>query len=368
MQEKTNNNEEKMDAKITKKRLSHLLSYDWIKIVAIAAAVIFAWTLIFSVTATKITAAQQFVLVNHYSCYLGEGYGSEFYSTTDFFSYEVIERRIEDLQASAGKSNAYTVLDARLAVGEGDVMFIPDIDNPDTKTLVEGTGVDGVEAQYEYKTYVESFLMRYFPYMYDLDDYFRQMEEFLIEHYGADWQNGELDETKVAQNFRARVKKDNRFKKEAQIQQGIQDEKARIESYKEALIQFNGYLQNGTVELTQSTVDIYDDETLTGNFSLNICPSTLVDDPTKKDGEDGGHMFKDKYSSVLEKKVYYYATDVYPDATNPEITHSGRVKTAINMNMVIFRYAEVGYGFQYESLLYINDLIADCIAEYEASL
>ncbi len=340
-----------MDAKITKKRLSHLLSYDWIKIVAIATAVILLWMLIFSVTATKITAAQQFVLVNHYSCYLGESYGSEFYSANDVFSYEVIERRIEDLQANAGKSSAYTVLDARLAVAEGDVMFIPNIDNPDSKTLVEGTGVDGVEAQYEYKTHVESFLMRYFPYMYDLDDYFREMEEFLSEYYDGDWENGELDETKVAQNFRARVKKDNRFKKESQIQQGINDEKARIESYKEALIKFNEYLQNGTVELTQSTVDIYD-ETITGNFSLNICPSTLVDDPTKED------IFQDKYSSALEKKVYYYATDEYVDADGQ--TQSKPVKTAINMNIVIFCYAEVGYGFQYESLLYINDLIADC--------
>lgn len=353
-----------MDAKITKKRLSHLLSYDWIKIVAIAAAVIFVWMLIFSVTATKITAAQQFVLVNHYSCYLGNGYNSEFYNTTDFFSYEVIERRIEDLQ-STGKNDAYTILDARLAVCEGDVMFIPGIDDPDTKTLVDGTGVNDIPAEYTYQSYVERFTTRYFSYVYELDKYFEQMDAFLDGYYGGDWENGERDDQKIERDFRARVKKDNRFKTEAQRKQGVKDELQRIESYKEALGQFNEYVNDGVVAFTQSTINLYEDETITGNYSLNICPSTLVDDPNKEDAnaETGGHLFQSGYSKALADKVYYYATDTYPDANDPTITLSKKVKTAINMNMIIFRYAEVGYGFQYESVLYINDLIADCIEE-----
>ena len=37
-----------MDAKITKTRLAQMLSYDWLKIVGCALAVIFVWVLIFT--------------------------------------------------------------------------------------------------------------------------------------------------------------------------------------------------------------------------------------------------------------------------------------------------------------------------------
>ncbi len=43
-----------MDAKITKKRLGAMLSYDWLKIVGVAAAIIVVWMLIFQMTATRI--------------------------------------------------------------------------------------------------------------------------------------------------------------------------------------------------------------------------------------------------------------------------------------------------------------------------
>ena len=54
-----------MDAKITKQRLSHLLSYDWLKIVGLIAVAILVWSLIFTMTATRITAAQQFTVINY---------------------------------------------------------------------------------------------------------------------------------------------------------------------------------------------------------------------------------------------------------------------------------------------------------------
>ena len=44
-----------MDAKITKKRLNILLSYDWIKIILLAVAAILVWSLIFTMTATRVT-------------------------------------------------------------------------------------------------------------------------------------------------------------------------------------------------------------------------------------------------------------------------------------------------------------------------
>ena len=58
--------DKEMDAKITKQRLGRLLSYDWIKIIALAVAAIVVWSLIFTMTATRITAAQQFSVFNYF--------------------------------------------------------------------------------------------------------------------------------------------------------------------------------------------------------------------------------------------------------------------------------------------------------------
>ena len=42
-----------------------MLSYDWLKIVGTAAAVIIVWVLIFTMTATRITPAQTFTVANY---------------------------------------------------------------------------------------------------------------------------------------------------------------------------------------------------------------------------------------------------------------------------------------------------------------
>ena len=60
-----------MDAKITKKRLEHLLSYDWVKMLITAVAFVMIWVLIFSLTATKVTSTERFVVQN----YMGVRYG-----------------------------------------------------------------------------------------------------------------------------------------------------------------------------------------------------------------------------------------------------------------------------------------------------
>ena len=55
-----------MDAKITKERLNRILSYDWLKIVGLAVVAIIVWTLVFTTSATRITPAQQFTVINYF--------------------------------------------------------------------------------------------------------------------------------------------------------------------------------------------------------------------------------------------------------------------------------------------------------------
>lgn len=312
-----------MDAKITKKRLSRLLSYDWIKIVALCVVAILVWSLIFTMTATKITAAQQFTVFNYtyngsFSDYFYTHYAKTFNDGT--FSYEVLEANQQDL-ASSGEENASTLLEARLGTSEGDVMFIPHIDDPDTK--IEPTE-EGGEVTYQYK-HTETFFNGWYYYVADVDEYLANLQTYLDGYY----ENGVLNEEKVIEDFDARVKrnKDKRFKKDAEIEQGRKDEIARIQKYAAALAQFNGYLQSGLIELVPLEVKSSDGTVIrSGNYAVNLCP----------DKETMGNL----------KNIAYY-----------EIAADGTKESAENMCVMFFDMKDVEDTFEYESLLYVNAVI-----------
>lgn len=342
-----------MDAKITKKRLSRLLSYDWIKIVAIAVAAIIVWSLIFTMTATKITPSQQFTVFNYYC---NGALTDDFYDlyngmrTGGKFSYEVIETNVNDLPTS-GKQYAHTLLEARLTTNEGDVMFVPAIDDPDAvKETNEETG------ETTYYTYAESFFKGYFYHLYELyvvdeetgelsGGYFYDMEQFLSEYY-TDWKDeSTLNESKVKSDFRARIKKnkDKRFKKSAEIAQGEKDEIKRIQRYRDGLEQFYKYLDDGVITFTQLTAEHEDEILRQGNFAINLCPDTET---------MGG----------LSNYVYYTTT-----VTDEETGEEQSVTTSKDMQVMFFDMPDLEESYQYENVLFLNELIAACITASQAN-
>lgn len=327
-----------MDAKITKERLGHMLSYDWLKIVAIAVAAIFVWMLIFTTTETRITAAQQFTVFNYT--------GNVTFSNTKFsdsydkafsdgvFSYEVIEITEVDLNTSA--EYASTVMETRLSTSEGDVIFVADIDNEDSSYTKDD--------QTLYDSYLQTLVMNYGYALYNLDPaaedgYFKQMESYLNGYYvNGDYANGTLDEAAVERDFRARIEKnkDKRYKKEAQIEQGIKDDIARIQKYSAGLTEFYGYLESGLVQMTNTQVLDHsnnDEVIIEGVYSINLCP--------------------DKATMGGLSNIAAYVKE----SVNAETGETQNVFSAENMNVAFFDFAEVEEGFQYESLLYVNYVI-----------
>lgn len=334
-----------MDAKITKQRLSRLLSYDWLKIIALAVAAIFFWTLIFTMTATRITPAQQFTVINYtsnrsLSDAFNDSYAKAF--KDGVFSYEVLETNVNDLN-TAGEY-ASTVLEARLSTSEGDVIFIPDIGDKDYAKKNEDTG----ETTYEY-TYIESFARRYFTSLYELegeDGYFARLEKFLNGYYGGDYLNGELDTARAESVFKARIEKnkDKRFKTAAQIEQGVKDEIERIEKYCAAYKEFNGYLQEGLVEYTYVKI-VYgkgEKDFREGMYALNICP-----DESK--------------AGKLKNLFAYQVTEQTEDGNNVSKA------TAKDMNVLFFKFGDVEESFEYESLLYVNYVIRTSLTQESQS-
>ena len=324
-----------MDAKITKQRLAHLLSYDWIKIIAVCVAAIIVWTLVFSITATRITPAQQFSVISYYcnnplSDDFTDAYNSALYGNKKVFSYEVIEGNVHDLTVAG--DDWPTILEARFTVEEGDVLLVPDI--PDTTVA----GQDPITGEAVTYSYLETFLMRgYLARAYKLEEYFSSLETFLNGYYGGDYENGTLDENKAEAEFRARIERNNdkRFKKEAQIKQGVRDEIARIQKYRDAYIEFQGYEKAGLVEYTSAKI-VYgegENDFVEGKFGINLCP-----DETKM--------------NKLKNYVSYRTVGVDEDGNEVQ-----DFITAKDMNVALLRFDGVEKSFEYESLLFVNELI-----------
>ncbi len=320
-----------MDAKITKKRLSQLLTYDWLKIVGLIVAAIIVWTLIFTTTATRMRPSQQFTVFNHHAnLALDDSFYNHYASTmTDgTFSYEVIEQNVNDL--AANKEYAHTLMEARFATDEGDVMLLPGIDDTGTSYKDETTG----ETKYR-RTYVESMLYSYRQYITDAEKYLSGLESYLNGFYDGGFETGTLNAKKVETAFRARAKANNdkRFKKEAQIKQGIADDIKRIEKYRDALIAFYGYLEDGVIAYVDSELVSDKGEVLvSGKFSIDLCPNEAT-----MGGLKAQYAYQEKF-------------------TNDEGKEQVR-NTARNMNLIFLKNPGTENGFQYEALLYVVNLI-----------
>ncbi len=325
-----------MDAKFTKERLSRILSYDWLKIVGLAVVAIIVWSLIFTVSATRITTAQQFSVINYFgnagtintSLYSNLSKGHQ----NGIFSYEVLE--VSEVDVGGNEEMGNTLMQTRTATDEGDVIFVPMTINPNGEYTING--------EKHTDTYVESLVRSYRWLLDDLDrnksgSFFKRLEFFLNRYYEGGYLEGTLNEDMVASDFIARVEKnkDKRFKKAEQIEQGIKDEIARIEKYNAALKEFYGYLNSGLVQMTKTTVLDYADGGKVlreGVYSINLCPD------------------REKMPKLSEVAAYIQTV------TNEE-GETQNLLCADNMNIALCNFAEVEESFEYESLLYINYVI-----------
>ena len=318
-----------MDAKITKKRLSQLLSYDWLKIILTAIAAIVVWELAFTTTATRILPSQNFGVYSYIGS-TGTTRFSNYANLKNEFSYEVIEGSAQDI-STGGDQYAFQIMEARLSTDEADVLLVADT----TGGYIQYVTPEGETKTVE--TYLQDFMYRYYNYAYRLDGedgYLAQMENYLNSYYNGNYLAGVLNEEKVEADFRARAKanKDKRYKKESAIQQGVKDEKARFALYRQNLIDFNNYLSAGYISLTESTLHFsYEGKTntVTGCFSINLCPNEAL-------------------MGNLKRDIYYVVTD----------EESGKTKTsALNMNLVIVHDQKTEEGFQFERLGFVNYLV-----------
>ena len=347
---------ESMDAKITKKRLGEFFSYEWIKVLAIIAALIIGWSVIFSFTASRLTEDQLFTVIN----YMGTDVGKDFNNSPDLLlggkkalSYEVNEVSTLDITVD-GNSMAASLLETRLATSEGDVLFAAD-------TPYEGEGrpvVEQGEIVYdgegkivkEDSTYLYSFLVsRYhyltipvedvvYPGVGKKEGIITVVDDYLAQFFtknGDEYDETTLNKAEAERQFRARVKKtgDKRFRNEKLLKEGLEKEYGRLQQYCVAFETFKDYLKEGIIVSQETSLVFSDDDgkpfVVTGKFSLNLCPtaemSALKDCVSySKEGETTAEnvnlVFLDLEGSreefVGEKLLYVnYLVERYRDRT-----------------------------------------------------
>lgn len=227
-----------MENKITRKRLSDFLSYEWIFMIIIAVCAILGWELIYHVSSVQLTTGQTF------KYYYDESVLSV--SNSDFinelfkrntFSYDVIRLNTEMIDSEKN------VLASRLTIQEGDVMFT------DIKGIGKTEKVNGVETPVSVRAKAHVDSTGYL--MYALDDMLEDAKTYLRNNFIKDGQDisiANIDDAKLERTFRSRMKNDNRFRKEDQIKKGILAEKVRIEKLIENVIYFEEFITNPTNE------------------------------------------------------------------------------------------------------------------------
>lgn len=218
-----------MDNRLTRRRLSDFLAYEWILMIVVAAAAIIVLELAYTVGATRLSTGQQFKYYLDQDIYTFEASDKNIYDLLEAdtgkngktFSYDVLSVETENLTSS------YNVLSVRLSVQEGDAIFTSSVEN-------------------EGETVRAKSIMDEFP-VYDLEDLLARAEKYLkpFTVNGDAYNRDDYDENRIRAYFDVRMKGDKRFRTEAEKEEGRQNEIGRIMKLADEVKDFRTLLSVG---------------------------------------------------------------------------------------------------------------------------
>lgn len=228
-----------MDARITKSRLSNLISYDWIKIVVTIVVAIFVGVIVLTMAGTRPTTAQEQHFIFYKDLYVSDDY-SDTLEEDGIFSYEVFTT--DYFEMSSSSTYGEIALSARFAAGQRNMLF-------------SSTALNDEETPY-----IEAAASSCYAMLENIDEYLSDAADYANSFYDGDYINGEIDEEYLSSEFRARAKGDKRYRTESKILSGIEDEKERISLLRSSLITVNAALEDGTIEKYNISVEDGEEE------------------------------------------------------------------------------------------------------------
>ena len=330
-----------MDNRITKKRLSAFLSYEWILVIVICVAMVAVWELIYTVASVKLSVGQRFKYYFDVNVFGSDVAVEKTIDDDSVFSYDVLEYSGEQL------STAYNVLANRLATYDGDVMFTDCRDNSTAEEKKE------IRAKFVVDNY----------YGYSFEVLLKDAQNYLLENFMKDGLTAEkvfseynlnnFDRAKIEQTFRNRMKKDNRFRKEADIQNGVGLEQYRVQKLYAEVIDFSKLLS-----LKETHPDL---------FMVYTMYEQSIEFPGKIDVEyfkrqyqkeiDAGRV-NQIYALKLDALAKYKTGNTKTDPSN-YVVYYGEY-TAKDVCITVLDFKSEQPHLQFETISFINAIVRDC--------
>lgn len=324
-----------MDNKLTKRRFSDFLSYEWILMLVVSVVMIIVWEFVYTVGAVRLTVGQQFKF--YYDETISSTTGEDFYQliAKDTFSYDVIELDYEALMSD------YNVLSIRLSIQEGDVLIT------DSKAPEEGA--TGTAAQVRAKTAVDNFEYKIYcldTLLSDAKDYLKQFLKDGVTAENAELTYSNLDESKIDAVFSDRMKKDNRFRKDKSV--GMELERARIERLAKEVSDFKKFLDTAPEECFfkytkyEQTLAFAEKESDKATYQ-NAMQKEI--DERRENARYGINAAGLKGEGKVDPSVYFKMKDS---------------DTADNVVIMAFDFKEYQPHLQYEVISFYNTIIRAC--------
>ena len=295
--------------------------------IIVAVAAIIVLELVYSVSATRLSTGQQFKYYMDEDIYVFDASDKDIYDLLGVekgkngktFSYDVLSVESENLISS------YNVLSVRLAVQEGDAIFTTSAEKEDgsvgIKQIVDENPVYHLECDSGLLARAENYL-----------------KTFTVD--GGDiYTESDYDENKIRAHFDARMKGDNRFRSEADKEEGRQNEIGRIKKLAKEVKDFKTLLSIGEEK------GLFYKYTRYGQLSA-----------ANPDNEN--------YKAVYEKETEHIYGINMDALTGGKKNVSEYLKitgtdSAENVVLVLFDFGSYQEDLQFESISFVNTLVRE---------
>lgn len=323
-----------MDSRVTKSRLARVISYDWLKIIIMIAAIAFVWALAFTIGAPRITAGQKFDFFV-YDCDFSKA-KSESDIIDDakkegVFSYDVLDFGYREFT----EEYFGTIMSAITSVSEGDVLIISDFAS------------DIESNSSKLRSFIDSYGNCVGDYASLCD---RAINQYcLMNNLVTAGENGtySLNESAIEAYFKNRMKNDPRFRTQEKIDEGVKNEIARIKSvWNNALILKNIISEHPEAFVTYRRFG----QSLAGAQSDSEKQSYQDYYDSCEDKLYGVNLGKLTGGDKKIEEVFCKTTYKTDENGNQDVDTIG----ADGIVMCIFDYGEEQLDLQYETLSFVN--------------
>ncbi len=314
-----------MDNKITKKRLAHLFSYDWIAMIVWFIAIIFVWQFIFQVTSVKLTRGQSFKYFVDYNVVAKNSESFNQLLTDEKVFDPVNILKIEKESLFNGEND---VLFTRLQVKDGDVIFTETVKNEQNVGRAQRIIDSG--------------------YVYSFDKLLADAKAYL-DGFRVD---GVLDDAKIQAHFLQRMKKDNRFRTDEEKAEGILLEKDRIYRLQKEVSDFEYLFNCGQ--------DVFYEYTRFSQ-SLEVCSDeNRAEFTASVEREINEGRENAKYGIDL-----YALTGGVDKLSTSSLFSVGDAQTSENVVLLVFDFLKDQPDEQFEVITFINGIVRSCSDLYQ---